>query len=415
MNVIEPDFYAAFACIGGDCEDTCCSGMGVVIDKPTYDKYQALTDAVLLPIIQRTVIRNPTSVHPTTYGMVAFDGPSCPFLNAEKLCEIQVRLGEDYLSRTCDTYPRTFSQIDGTLERSLSLSCPEAARKILLRPGGISLLTAQIDATDKYDDFPAVDTADAHFSGKPYAHFDTVRNFCVNLLQNRAYKISERMTILGMYCDQLSRIAVEQLDAGTTLLTHSFAEHIAQRQFDSTLAGVTANAPLLLNVVINSLEDRIRAEYVSPRFLECYTLFFEGIGYQQGIETPELAANLSNAQYQYYDSYIFEREYLWENYLVSKAFKDLFPFGPQKGLYVESRTIYQEFVLLAMQFVFVRTLLVGIAGSLKHDLSDPDVVKLVQSFSRAIEHDRPYLNKTLNSLEQARITELPVLATLLKL
>jgi len=36
------DYYDKFECIRSDCEDSCCSGWQVAIDKNTYRKYKKL-------------------------------------------------------------------------------------------------------------------------------------------------------------------------------------------------------------------------------------------------------------------------------------------------------------------------------------------------------------------------------------
>src|ERR1700735_803247 len=44
---IQPRYGSAFHCIGGECEDSCCHGMSVLVDKKTYDKYQAFPEEKL--------------------------------------------------------------------------------------------------------------------------------------------------------------------------------------------------------------------------------------------------------------------------------------------------------------------------------------------------------------------------------
>jgi lysine-N-methylase len=39
---LRPQYAKAFRCIGSECEDTCCHGFDVPIDKATYEKYQTL-------------------------------------------------------------------------------------------------------------------------------------------------------------------------------------------------------------------------------------------------------------------------------------------------------------------------------------------------------------------------------------
>jgi lysine-N-methylase len=387
--------------------------MGVVIDRPTYDKYLQCEEPNLKRLIHLNVLPDPASTNPASFAKVQLYGPDCPFLLENKDCQIQSTLGEDYLARVCDTYPRAFSKVDDTLERSLYLSCPEAARIILLRSSEIRFSAPGEGREEKYSEFPTVDTSDEFYNGKPYKYFGQVRNFVIHLLRNRKYRVWERMTILGMYCDQLARMSTADLDKGTPRLTDSFNENLLRRGFDTTLSDISVNYALLLNVVIGSIEDRLHSDYTSPRFIECYRQFIQGIGHQPGIDTQTLARQYGAVNTEYYEPFFASKEYVWENYLVSKAYKDLFPFGPQQSLYHEVRSVYQEYILLAMQFIFTRTLLVGYSGAVKNNLTLNDVVKVVQSFSRAAEHNPPYLSKILRSLETGNIAPLPVLAKLI--
>ena len=46
-QTIQPRYGSAFHCIGGECEDSCCDGMSVLVDKTTYEMYQAFRRRVL--------------------------------------------------------------------------------------------------------------------------------------------------------------------------------------------------------------------------------------------------------------------------------------------------------------------------------------------------------------------------------
>ena len=37
-KIIEPDYMSDFACIGGDCEDTCGAGWKVIVDRKNIPK-----------------------------------------------------------------------------------------------------------------------------------------------------------------------------------------------------------------------------------------------------------------------------------------------------------------------------------------------------------------------------------------
>ena len=40
MQYIIPHYYKKFACIGGDCPDTCCAGWQIMIDPTSLKKYR---------------------------------------------------------------------------------------------------------------------------------------------------------------------------------------------------------------------------------------------------------------------------------------------------------------------------------------------------------------------------------------
>ncbi len=62
----------------------------------------------------------------------------CPLQNDDKTCHVHCQHGEQLLSNTCKTYPRLFTFQANRFEASLTLSCPEAARQILLNPSAMT-------------------------------------------------------------------------------------------------------------------------------------------------------------------------------------------------------------------------------------------------------------------------------------
>lgn len=135
--LLTPQYMRRFMCIGSQCEDTCCFGWRVNIDRATYRKYRRVTDPELRQELDSCIKRNRSQPGEQNYARIKMDrGKACPFLNEESLCRIQLRLGEEFLSDICVTYPRVANLVNNVLEKSATMSCPEAARLALLNPGG---------------------------------------------------------------------------------------------------------------------------------------------------------------------------------------------------------------------------------------------------------------------------------------
>ena len=126
MKLRYPDYYRRFSCIASECEDTCCKGWGISIDRNTLKRYRQLGRHKILGSQMKKGIdyRN---------RRFRLEKGYCAFLNEDKLCSICLEMGEEMMCRTCRRYPRHMEVYGTVREASLSLSCPEAARLILNR------------------------------------------------------------------------------------------------------------------------------------------------------------------------------------------------------------------------------------------------------------------------------------------
>jgi hypothetical protein len=133
IEVIAPLYAQKFVCVGSSCEDTCCAGWGVVIDKKTYNAYQKVKSPTLTQRLTHEIGRVRSLATDQNYARVKMSSvnQACPMLE-DSLCAIQKELGEDKLSHTCSTFPRLSHKTGDFYQQSLTLSCPEAARLALL-------------------------------------------------------------------------------------------------------------------------------------------------------------------------------------------------------------------------------------------------------------------------------------------
>jgi len=133
--LLTPQYMRQFKCVGSQCEDTCCIGWRVNIDHATYRKYQRIPDLELRQELDSCIKRNRSQPGEKNYARIKMNpGNVCPLMNEESLCRIQLRLGEEFLSDVCATYPRVANLVNNVLEKSATMSCPEAARLALLNP-----------------------------------------------------------------------------------------------------------------------------------------------------------------------------------------------------------------------------------------------------------------------------------------
>ena len=145
----EPQFYRDFRCLGGSCPLTCCRDWDIVVDADALADYAAAPEGLRQTIAAALT----TDEEGDVCFRLAPDG-ACALLDADGLCPIQRRWGEEHLCAHCAAYPRVIEEYGCLTERCQAVSCPEAARLVMER--GI-LPLAQADDGAKDPPFDGVD------------------------------------------------------------------------------------------------------------------------------------------------------------------------------------------------------------------------------------------------------------------
>jgi lysine-N-methylase len=390
LNHLRPQYAKGFRCIGAECEDTCCHGWRVVVDKGTYEKYRSNSDLRSLTDNHLVLITSsPTnSAHALIKLTPSFN---CPFLAADRLCSIQKEHGEEYLAEGCSTYPRVARRIDGLMEKALYLSCPEAARLVLLNP---SLMQADESATggrSPYYRFFLMGSPAKNY-GSPLRYRWEIRSLSLLLLQDRAYPLWQRLFILGMFCKRLKKIISQRQIGLVPGLLKDYAEIITQGQLRSAMDGISAQTEPQLRAVLEIIQ-----RYNDPKFRntgqirlwECVQDFLRGIRYDPSSPIESYTQFYAEAHSRYYRPFMLEHPYIMENYLINYVFRTDFPFlASRQG---EGHDVQREYLNMCIQYAAIRGLLIGMAGHYRAAFGAGHVVKLVQSFSKAVEHCPAFL------------------------
>ncbi len=413
---LQPRSYPAFRCIGADCEDTCCAGWIVNVDQKTYEAYRRCDDPDLSPALHSLVTINSQNAG-DNYARIALSGPVCPFL-AEGLCSIQKKLGEEYLPIMCASYPRVMNVVDDVLERSLDLSCPEAARLVLLDPVPMEFVTEDGAPLERLGHLSVIDTSVAS-AGKPFQYFQEIRRLIVWLLENRKHSLWKRLVILGSLCDQLDASASAGRASQTPEVLEAYRDAVELGTFDEALASHRAQPARQLEVVLEMIIARIGAEFTPARFLECYQDFMSSVEWSADSSMDDLGRRYAAAHAEYYAPFMSAHEYILEHYLVNYVYRTLFPLGPQtssRNLSASNiaSSIHDQCLLLFAYYAIVQTLMIGAAGVHGAKFDASHVVKVIQSSTRTFEHSLAFPSSALRILASHGISSCASFAILLK-
>ena len=401
---LQPRSYHAFRCIGADCDDTCCVGWIVNVDKPTYEAYQRCQDPQLGPRLHELVSINTEKTSDDNFARINLTGPGCPFLS-EGWCSIQKKLGEEYLPIMCSAYPRVMNIVDDVLQRSLDLSCPEAARIVLLDPNPMEFDEEEGPPRDPRLAHLSVLRTTNGISDKPYRHFREIRGFVIWLLQYRAYPLWKRLVILGSLCDQLQETAAAGRSDETPEVLLAYRGAIQQDLFDEAANTHVPQPAKQLELVLELIVGRISSDFTAPPLLACYQKFMQAMEWTVESSMDDIGRRYAAAHAQYFEPFLSRHGHMLEHYLVSYVHRTLFPLGPQestRGLSIHhiANTIRDQYLLMMAHYAIIQTLLIGMAAWHKDEFGTKEAILVIQSYTKAFEHSPSFPERSLKILAE---------------
>ena len=396
----QPEYVEKFKCDGSKCNARCCKDWTITIDEKSYEQYSNIepheTAEKILSCMKFDSERK-------SHVIMLNEKNFCPFLTEKNLCRLQLEYGENFLSKTCATYPRYTNQFGDFFERSLILSCPVAAEMILFGEEPIKFFFVNVD--EKIHSNGGKITP-RPFSTKKFLAEElfAIQGTMISILQERRLSINQRLLALGFFLEDLEELTNEKfsspeksLDLIRALrqLTSSYNPRVFLREgIPPALENFSFDVKNFMTFMIIFLE---------PFYLEVYKLsdasrkYFDAINEilqinfadNRRLPLEEAAANytaLADAR----KKFLANHSTFLENYLVNEFFLNLYPWKFDGG-------IAKNFAVFLMTFKVFE--LIIFSATLKGFDDKNDLLKVVDWFTRIIDHQQELQKKILELLK----------------
>ena len=353
-HISQTNAVANFQCLGAECEDTCCVGWGMQVASETVAKYRTHATALLDAIVSEDsgfVMKR----DPVTDFCVKFD---------HGLCGIHRDYGADFLGDACHFFPRVTRALGEDVFVTAALSCPEAARLMLLGgdpfavtpraeirvpfslkqylPDGISAS----DAFEIHQRFIA-EAANPEFSAE------------INLLRGVSVAHSLGVQPVSQWSGASAfyfRMAAARIPA---------AEPIPEDIFNLTHA-------LHGLMTAGNAQKRTRLAAIRDSMAEALGITFDGGTIATAEDAPARALKLLHR-------WRTEREQAMQpiltRYLQAQLSAALFPFA---GL---GDTLADRMTIIGVRFATVKLALMAVES-----VDEPAIIRIVQPLSRFLDH-----------------------------
>lgn len=393
LPALVPRYVSRFSCIGTACEDNCCTGWRVAIDKKTFNAYRQSRHPKLRAGFAEHLARQRSQESHGNYGRIKLKAGTneCPFME-DKLCSVQKNLDESYLSNTCFSYPRVSRSLSNQHEQALLLSCPEAARQALLAPDAFEFIEGTI--TVRADAVSAITT----MHGLSLDMMNEIRIFALNLVRVEGMELWQRLAVLGMFCQSLSEALANNQQAMIRSLLDSYTLLVEEGRAKEALSELLPNHAAQARVF--SCLWAQKKSHASPAQQEINDAVIRGLGAapETGlVNNDELIARYSRGVARLPEA-LAAAPLLLEHYVLNEMFLQLFPF--------DCPDPFESYMLLISRFGVLRLML---AAQCTDEGALPDADRLVRTvhvFCRRFQHDAVFARQTNESLKMTGLNSL---------
>jgi lysine-N-methylase len=292
----------------------------------------------------------------------------------------------------------------GMLEQTLTMSCPEAARLALLNPKKMSY--AEIPLTTRIT-FQLGKNIVAKDPNRIEYYFANLRLFTIELLQNRDYSISDRLIVVGLAMRKVQECVDSERLTDIPRVLNSYAEAVNSGTLKASLQAIPSNLTIQIKLMKAIADRRLIQGVASLRYRECYAEFLKGLNFTPEATDEEIANQYRQAYENYFEPFLKEHEYIFENYLVNSALRETFPL-------TDTLSVYESYISLVLPFAWMKLVLVGMAGYQRSQFGVESVLKLIQSYTKVVEHNAQFKKEVINILKQEGYDSMPYMSILLR-
>ena len=410
---LAPRYMQAFQCIGPQCEETCCNGWQVPIDKRTFQKYRGISIQPIAGLLHKHIVRNEKPQAASFAHIELTPEGHCPMQDAQRLCRIQSTLGADHLSDTCNHYPRAFLHDGDAVTTYASLSCPQAARLALLDPQAMEMGTMPL-AFPNASVIPFAATLAAPVQGRSdpvQLHARLIRDCLATIVRYPGLSASQALLVCGIIVRRLAEQIRSAPDAAAaeaaviptlTRFMDAAALERSRQLIDELQTPQAARITLLKEVTAMYVQEVSGRLSFRTRIADAMA----GLGHGQ-TDDAGMQERYAAAEREWFAPFDAAHPHILKNYLLNDLGKSLFPAGTVQ-------TIEADLMNLTVRFALIKLYLIGQAAKHREAFGEADCVGTVYTFVRNIEHNPKFLPQVMQLMADKGFVNLATLATLVR-
>lgn len=398
MKILQPFYYDDFKCIANKCKDNCCIGWKVTIEKEIFVKYRKIKGEFGRDL-NANIKRNRTSKDESSYGqMILTEENRCYFLNSDNLCNMYINKGPNYLGNICTVYPRQIYDYGHLIERNLTLSCPSVA-EVLVNSEEMFCFVMKEETINEFEK-----------KGISKIKCDTDlfnllwegRSFSIEIAQFREIPLWKRLIFIKLAEERLQKLINSEDYIRVDEVIEKLRNEITKQSVIDSLDKITeVDNTVKINIIMSILQLRINNGVANKTFRKVLTDIYEFI---KNDDNKDMQLVIQEKETEFM-KYFKNRDYILENYIVYNLY----------SMYMKSlitKDLNKEITRLMISYSIIKLALMSTWMKNNSKLTNEDVIDVLYSFSRALEHNEHFIESLYSKIKDAGYDSMAYLATI---
>ena len=395
-----PSHFYDFACLGGECEDTCCRNWEVKLDREHFDLLESVMseDDVEKSLFEQYIHLNESPIssdHDYAFIKMGVNG-YCAMLDDNGLCSIHAKYGVTVLGNVCTMFPRVISRCGDTVELSGALSCPEVVRNCIDDKTPLKLKRFKTSDLPRSKNYPIqrelLDLDDDAYS----ENFNLVRENIMHIMANEKLDLETRLYVMANLAHKISgfyhRDCTRPDEGRIKAILESLSEDDVVSKLDAFIKEYDASSPLSMIVVHSILSIKLQQandENISQlydKIINKYTEKNDNVAEVLAAKLVKIASRVDVESKKYIDKAI-------TRYILNCLYREWFITMPDPFTYVQ---------MLLVRTSVLRTLIYLDIGEEKIELHQlkQRIVYIMYNFARNIDQNLEFLKVVYNALSE---------------
>lgn len=247
--------FSEFKCMGGCCPESCCEKWSDI--RWTEAEINRIKNHECSPELHELIEKSFRKKPNGDYTIAEVNG-SCPFLDEKKYCRIQIEMGHENLSRTCQTYPRKISVNQNVVTNSLNCSCVAVLDMLLTDPYAAKLVEQpfkeskiSVSFSENYKQF---------FSHPELRYRTEIFRMLYDVIYDKSYSAETGITLGALAMQKISQFAEKKQADRIPEVIKAITPQLKDRTQIEKIEQVKPNYALKFAIVEAILSDIISTE-----------------------------------------------------------------------------------------------------------------------------------------------------------